>query len=498
MLLPGFLIVLKLIVLPIVSRLVADIMPGLTEHCKSFVLLYGSIPVAPSVYVYARQYGVQMDQIAIYVIMCLLASAPLMLLSSLLMADTAVDLGPAVANYRVWCHALSSVACMALLAIACCARKWRRRSYGVHEVVTACASFQLVFNLSFLLCLYAHGNGARKADIYALENTARIVARLGCAAFGPVLYMLSGPQRRRFSLGYGGFALILLPALAMTLPLRFWGKKEDPSVGSNIAEPCFIEYGNPQLILTLAYDLVLLIFAAGYLVVSERRYWRVRKRRLSVSSYQDLTALAASEGDFQGSVGFSRAAETDLSASVLSLAESNTSHGGFDFGGDGVGVHASPFVSPLRVNVATGRSESAGATLSAVPHDDPDFAIWEARVFEADDSGRLSTRVRVQIWLLLLVLDVLIELTLDVSKYSGINVSDAKLGLVLLLAMSLTDARGISALLLFGLQPDALEGVKSAARWMARRAAHVFGVPVSPGSTPPRSPPRQAAPAALA
>jgi hypothetical protein len=478
-----------------------------------------------------------MDQIAIYVIMCLLASAPLMLLSSLLMADTAVDLGPAVANYRVWCHALSSVACMALLAIACCARKWRRRSYGVHEVVTACASFQLVFNLSFLLCLYAHGNGARKADIYALENTARIVARLGCAAFGPVLYMLSGPQRRRFSLGYGGFALILLPALAMTLPLRFWGKKEDPSVGSNIAEPCFIEYGNPQLILTLAYDLVLLIFAAGYLVVSERRYWRVRKRRLSVSSYQDLTALAASEGDFQGSVGFSRAAETDLSASVLSLAESDTLHGGFDFGGDGVGVHASPFVSPLRVNVATGRSESAGATLSAVPHDDPDFAIWEARVFEADDSGRLSTRVRVQIWLLLLVLDVLIELTLDVSKYSGINVSDAKLGLVLLLAMvslvlsyhaledrrssflpplraipsltqhrlthvcvaqSLTDARGISALLLFGLQPDALEGVKSAARWMARRAAHVFGVPVSPGSTPPRSPPRQAAPAALA
>lgn len=49
-----------------------------------FVFFYGTIPTAPSVYVFACQYGVQPDVIATSVVFCLLCAAPLMFVTNVL------------------------------------------------------------------------------------------------------------------------------------------------------------------------------------------------------------------------------------------------------------------------------------------------------------------------------------------------------------------------------------------------------------------------------
>ncbi|XP_022903985.2 lysosomal cholesterol signaling protein [Onthophagus taurus] len=84
---PGILIICKLLVLPIVTRQVINIFkPGSNEtettDLSTYGFLYGTFPAAPTVFVFATQYTIDIDLIASAMVACTFISAPLMFVSA--------------------------------------------------------------------------------------------------------------------------------------------------------------------------------------------------------------------------------------------------------------------------------------------------------------------------------------------------------------------------------------------------------------------------------
>jgi predicted permease len=93
---PGILIMVKLIVLPLVTREVISILhPGFnaseTVDLSTYGFLYGTFPSAPTVFVFASQYLIDVDLIASAMVACTFISAPLMFVSAKMITLTKTD-----------------------------------------------------------------------------------------------------------------------------------------------------------------------------------------------------------------------------------------------------------------------------------------------------------------------------------------------------------------------------------------------------------------------
>lgn len=89
LLVPGILIAVKLLALPLVTREVVSIVLHASHHSPEEVLdlstfgfLYGTFPSAPGVFVYATLYALDIDLIASAMVACTFLSAPLMFVSA--------------------------------------------------------------------------------------------------------------------------------------------------------------------------------------------------------------------------------------------------------------------------------------------------------------------------------------------------------------------------------------------------------------------------------
>ena len=507
MLLPLWLAVLKLVVLPVVSREVAAFMPGLSANCKMFALVYGCIPVAPSVFVYARQYAVHPTTIALYVVLCLVASAPLMLVQSLMLTDASLEsLGEAVGAFRVWCHALSAAACAYLLTAASLSPRWRTR--GVHATVVVAAAYQLLFDTSFMSCLIVpHGQAHMLAreDIYAVENVARVLARCSSALLAPALLALSAYPRVVLSPGWRTHAALWTVSLAINLPLRLWGVPDAPddprAAASSAHEPCYVAYGRAQTAVTLAYDSMLLACVGLLLVCAEFRMRREHKRRASASfgSFADLVELDVSAGADAGvatpNVGAGRYGvgpdQVEAEGTQL-LPVSYVPPSLHDVESAVAGLHARPTALPH----ARGRAAPTPAGLGRDGVADRHAQQWEWAQ-RADDVRNevayVPTRMRTQVYLVILMLDVMLQMALNVSNYVGTDVQESKLYLALIFAMAFNDGRGLLLLGLFALQSDVRADVRAAATTAVKRVRTAVGAhsptPSLPGS-PERAPVR--------
>ncbi|XP_025413139.1 integral membrane protein GPR155 [Sipha flava] len=99
LILPLLLISAKLIVLPLVIREITSICLGkfgsLSAHdsldLSMFGFLYGMIPSAPAVFVYASAYNLEMDLIASSMVLCVFFSAPIMFLTAKIISVAKVD-----------------------------------------------------------------------------------------------------------------------------------------------------------------------------------------------------------------------------------------------------------------------------------------------------------------------------------------------------------------------------------------------------------------------
>lgn len=87
LLVPGILIIIKLLVLPLVTREVVSLLqPGSnaseTLDLSTFGFLYGTFPTAPAVFVFSSQYNLETELISSSMVACTFISAPLMFISA--------------------------------------------------------------------------------------------------------------------------------------------------------------------------------------------------------------------------------------------------------------------------------------------------------------------------------------------------------------------------------------------------------------------------------
>ncbi|XP_054732523.1 integral membrane protein GPR155 isoform X1 [Anastrepha obliqua] len=92
-LLPGILILVKILVLPLVCRQTVNIMQAGTDfndttELSTFGFLYGTFPSAPGAFVIATQYNVEVELVATGMVLCTFISAPLMFISAKMISLT--------------------------------------------------------------------------------------------------------------------------------------------------------------------------------------------------------------------------------------------------------------------------------------------------------------------------------------------------------------------------------------------------------------------------
>ncbi|XP_021950434.1 integral membrane protein GPR155 isoform X2 [Folsomia candida] len=133
-LVPGILISVKLLVLPVVTReMVSLLQPGMnandTASLSNFGFLYGTFPSAPGVFVYANQYDVAVQMIASAMVACTFVSAPLMFVSAKMITlqklnprDYVHDLDTFLQNISV----LAFLACTWVIVVFVLGKKWRK------------------------------------------------------------------------------------------------------------------------------------------------------------------------------------------------------------------------------------------------------------------------------------------------------------------------------------------------------------------------------------
>ncbi|XP_018913596.1 lysosomal cholesterol signaling protein-like isoform X2 [Bemisia tabaci] len=124
---PVLLIAVKLIAMPIVTREVVSVTvrygdsnSTLAPALSTFGFLYGTIPAAPAVFVYATQYGLDTDVIAAAMVLCTFISAPLMFASAKMIAateqpsDNFID---ALSNFEFDTSIIGFIACLWVLTV---------------------------------------------------------------------------------------------------------------------------------------------------------------------------------------------------------------------------------------------------------------------------------------------------------------------------------------------------------------------------------------------
>lgn len=158
LILPGILILVKLLVLPITMRQTVNVMNAganatETTDLGTFGFLYGTLPAAPGVYVIASQYSMEMDLVAASMVACTFISAPLMMISAKMITLTNLNPKDYLNELSMVSFDLSIAAILAavsMLALFTVTKRIRRMPHKV----TSCLLLTQVGSIYKLIAVY--------------------------------------------------------------------------------------------------------------------------------------------------------------------------------------------------------------------------------------------------------------------------------------------------------------------------------------------------------
>lgn len=116
--LPLFLTLVKVLILPIFIRLLVGVLdPGGGEDSGNFGYIYGTLPTAPSVFAFATQYNASPELIAGATVLCTIASAPLLYMTTILLnaGDDTAQLIQGVRNTGLTLSSIGIVAASGII-----------------------------------------------------------------------------------------------------------------------------------------------------------------------------------------------------------------------------------------------------------------------------------------------------------------------------------------------------------------------------------------------
>ncbi|CAK9799087.1 Integral membrane protein GPR155 [Anthophora quadrimaculata] len=291
---PGILISVKLLVLPLVIResiilLNAGENSTNTEDLSTYGFLYGTIPTAPALFIFTLRYNLEIDLIASAMVACTFLSAPLMFVSAKLISAVSTDITPA--NYarqlNIFSFDVSIASATVCIWLIICFAGLRRKKYKcVTHKCTFCiiiAQVSAAIGVIIWTKLESHNNNSVLWYMQFILITVGVYAsRMWTMAIAATLLYISSRsldfvqniQKWFYPVGWGIPLLIAIVMCSTVSP-----KETMP----NFRNPNF-QFG----VIQAATSTVLLIFCfivtMGCLVLQQR----YQRRNIS-ASYDNLT-----------------------------------------------------------------------------------------------------------------------------------------------------------------------------------------------------------------
>lgn len=160
---PGILICVKLLVLPLVIResiILLNAGDNVTEtrDLSTYGFLYGTIPTAPALFIFTLRYNLEIDLIASAMVACTFLSAPLMFVSAKMINAVSAEITPAgyarqLNTFSFDMSVASAAACVWLLI--CFLGFGRKRYNQVTHRCTLCLVIAQVYNYEYIFYIFS-------------------------------------------------------------------------------------------------------------------------------------------------------------------------------------------------------------------------------------------------------------------------------------------------------------------------------------------------------
>lgn len=194
---PVLLAVVKILVLPIVIWLVLEHVfnDRASLSMANFGFLYGTIPAAPTVFVFALQYGTEIQTLATSLVLSTTLAAPVMFICAnmIRLSDKGLTPSSTEADLRSTAGIVSVVALPLLLWTLCVllmGRKWRSLT---HRVTIIIILWQLLVNVSAILSHYTDTvtepsrNAASPTTLQSLHMVLSMASVTGVRVWSAIL-----------------------------------------------------------------------------------------------------------------------------------------------------------------------------------------------------------------------------------------------------------------------------------------------------------------------
>ncbi|XP_017059082.1 integral membrane protein GPR155 isoform X2 [Drosophila ficusphila] len=289
-LLPGVLILVKILVLPLVIRQTVNIMQSGqnfndTTELSTFGFLYGTFPAAPGAFVIATQYNMEVELVARSMVFCTFISAPLMFISAKMISLTnlkPLDYLHELDAFSFDISVAGAAACCIVIVLLIVTKRFKRMPQRI--------TFCLV--LSQLMCcigviLWSKMEHVNRWPLYLqffLFNVGTYSTRLWTGLLAISLLFLQC-RSLCFVLKLWPYMLVFawgVPAIISGLLVAFdsnvmSGEKHNPS----------FQYGNAQAAISVFMLVMCFIVTVGCLVLHQR-YKKRYEKYMTYSQSSDL------------------------------------------------------------------------------------------------------------------------------------------------------------------------------------------------------------------
>lgn len=281
---PGILIMVKLIALPLITREVISVLHAGYNSSEildlsTYGFFYGTFPSAPGVFVFATQYMVDVDLIASAMVACTFLSAPLMFVSAKMITITNCDPSEYIKQLNQFTFDVSIVGIIACFWIVLVFILTKKISKLPHKI-TACLIISHFISCLGAVLWYAmqQDENSRSYLQFSLFTIGVYSSRIWTGILSITLLFLQCRslcfvlklQPIFFSIGWGVPVLISVGLLLLDKSNDSFDKKN----------PNFT-YGAPQAVVAVSLLVLCFIVTAGCLVLHQRY-----RRRFSY--YMDL------------------------------------------------------------------------------------------------------------------------------------------------------------------------------------------------------------------
>ncbi|XP_011630215.1 integral membrane protein GPR155 [Pogonomyrmex barbatus] len=290
---PGILISVKLLVLPLVIResiILLNAGDNVTEtrDLSTYGFLYGTIPTAPALFIFTLRYNLEIDLIASAMVACTFLSAPLMFVSAKMI--DAVSAGITPANYarqlNIFCFDISVASTAVCIWLLICFLGFGRKRYNqvTHRCTLCLIIAQLTIAIGVIMWSKLDSNNNQTIFWYIqfiLITTGVYASRIWTAAIAATLLFLSSRslsfvknlQKWFYPIGWG-MPLLMVTLICLTVR---WNPSD-----LDLKNPNF-QLGRTQAAVSSFILIFCFIVTLGCLILQQRY-----QRRYNTMSYEHL------------------------------------------------------------------------------------------------------------------------------------------------------------------------------------------------------------------